>query len=126
MGKRDPGELLRELSTACVDANGVIERMQRLVQVVQCEIRAHELRVQANQGAMRLMIALSALVDEAGEKRDIFWGHGLVSREEYDALVWEFRRVGLPARLDGCKWGERDQAKKALLDIVREYREAYR
>ena len=118
------GASLAELEAARIAAGTAIGRLERAFERIQGEMRKHELRLDANQRTMRLMIALSTLIDEAGEKREVFWEHGLVSREQYDALAREFNQIGIPARLSGCKWTERGQSKEALLEILREYREA--
>jgi hypothetical protein len=123
--KKSPEELLAELEAARIAAGTAIGQLERAFERIQGEMRKHELRLDANQRTMRLMIALSALVDEAGEKREVFWEHGLVSREQYDALAREFNQIGIPARLDGCKWTHQRQAKEALLDILREYRKVH-
>jgi hypothetical protein len=122
MEKNQCKDLIAELEAAHASADVAIERLQQLLRNAEYEILVHKLRLAANQRTMRLLIALSALIDEAGEGREVFWERGLVSREQYDALVWEFQQIGKPAPLDGCEWTERHQAKKALLEIVREYR----
>lgn len=121
-GAKNAEELVAEMASAQMSAAAAVRRLQRVVDRAQPEIRFHELRLQANQKIMRLMLAMSALVDIAGEQRNVFWEHGLVSREQYDALAWEFQQIGIPAGVDKLKWTDRSQSKKALLEILEDYR----
>ena len=92
-----------------------------------CELRAsineYKTRVESTQRVHRLSIALFQLFDVTDV--DEIWSRGLISRDRYDALSWEFNRINDLTFSDRPKWNDKNQYGVAMRDIMNEYREYY-
>lgn len=82
-------------------------------------IDEYKIKVETTQRVYRLAIAVFQLFDVTDV--DDIWSRGLVSREKYDALSWEFNSIYKLTNKN--KWRSKEQHKEAVNEIMNEYRE---
>jgi len=111
--------LLQELSGGIA---ATTEPLNAKLWEFRARINEYKVRVEATQRTYRLLIAMSQLVDVTD--REAVWAKGLVSREQYDAISWEFHRIENLTFGDQLKWRNRHQYSQAIMEIMEDYREA--
>lgn len=94
---------------------------KKLKELQEC-INDYKTTIETTQRIYRLAIAVFQLFDVTDV--DEIWSRGLVSRERYDALSWEFHSIYNRTFYNENKWKSKDQHREAMKEIMDDYREA--
>lgn len=112
----------RLIKTISSDIDETINPLNEKLSELRSRINEYETAVQVVQKIHRLSIAVFQLFDVTDV--DEIWSRGLISRERYAALSWEFHTIYNLTFYKQLKWRNKDQYREAMMEIMDEYRES--
>ena len=114
-------KLEQSLETVSVIVAKTIKPLDKKLKELRDCINEYKTTVENTQRIHRLSIAVFQLFDVTDV--DEIWSRGLVSRERYDALSWEFHSIYNLTFYNQGKWKSKDQHREAMNEIMNDYRE---